>query len=69
MNYNTETSVILSTNTGNCTVPNTFNAAGGGVTLGTAATYTPSSTYYSYMMTLLGTSEVINMTTSLVFAG
>lgn len=55
-NYNHETQVVLSTNSGNCSVQNRFDATAGGVTLGTAATYTPSNTYYTYLMTLLGTS-------------
>jgi len=42
--YNQETLVVLNskfnrTNTGNCTVPNKFDAVAGGVTLGTAAAW------------------------------
>ena len=48
-NWNGETTIIADPNTGNCTVPNPFDYAAGGVTLGTAGTMTMRNSWEYFL--------------------
>jgi len=61
--YNHETMVVLSTNTGNCTVTNKFDATAGGVTLGTAAVWPVPGEWEMFLAGINETSEACNITT------
>ena len=67
--YFHETMVVLTTNTGNCTVPTKFDATAGGVTLGTTAVFPVPVFWEMFIAAINDTAEAHNITTQLKFAG